>query len=97
MAKGIAKPKWNKVRWRTIMRHWPLNSYEKIFALTILSHSNSEGWANMAPIDIRQTSGGMDNRTQEKVIESLVKRKVLDVAESDNERKTLYRIRHYSE
>ena len=85
----------HNVRWRMVMRHWQdLSSMEKVFALTILAHANREGWATLSPIEIKLTSGGMDNRTQEKVVASLESQGYLQTADSDNKRKRLYRLRN---
>jgi hypothetical protein len=93
MGKTAKTTAFRKVRYRRIMRGWSdLNTYEKAMAATILSHSNGEGWAKLSPIEIKQTSGGMDNRTQEKTIASLQKQGYLQIEDSDNKRKKLYRL-----
>lgn len=83
----------NKPSWRRVIHDWnDLGTMEKLFALTILAHANKDGWAVLSPIEINETSGGMDNRTQEKVEASLQSKGYLLTAPSDNKRKKLYRL-----
>lgn len=83
----------SKVKWRVVLRRWhALTSAEKLVALTILSHSDPKGWANMSLADVHQTSGGLDNRTIKKAISRLESLGALIIAPSDNKRRQLFRL-----
>jgi hypothetical protein len=83
----------NKVRWRSIMNRWTaLTPEEKILALSILFRSGSDGWANVSPGELQETSGGLHYDTIKKGVARLKKLNALTTAPSDKPSKTLYRL-----
>ena len=81
-----------KMKWRTIFRQWKaLTPQEKLVALAILDRSGKEGWANVSPGELKETTG-LDYRTIKKGIKRLSDLGALEDAKSNKKSKTLYRL-----
>lgn len=80
------------MKWRTILRQWKaLSPQEKLVALGILAHSGKDGWATVSPGELKETTG-LDYRTIRKAIERLEQLAALQISDSDQKSKKLYRL-----
>jgi hypothetical protein len=86
------KPKSNNVPWRRIMNWTGLDNFEKLFLLVVRFRSSKDGWAKLSKEEIRHVAGGLDNRTQDRVVASLKSNGFLLTAPSENKYKMLYRV-----
>lgn len=82
-----------KVKYRTILLKWKaLTPQEKLVALGIQAHSGKDGWATVSPGELRETTGGLDYRTIRKATERLEQLGTLQLGESKQKSKRLYRL-----
>jgi len=88
-----AMTKAQKVKWKNILRRWwGLSANEKLVALSILAHSNREGFATVSHGDISDTSGGLDVRTVRKATERLSSVGSLEIQSHGKGKKFTYRL-----
>jgi hypothetical protein len=82
-----------KVKWKQVLRRWwGLNANEKLVALSILAHSNRDGFATVSHRDLSETSGGLDARTVRKATDRLSKIGSLEIQNPGKGKKFTYRL-----
>jgi len=82
-----------KPKWKTILIDWKaLTSAERIVALVLLARSGKDGWAKMSLRQLRNDSGILDNRTVKNAIARMEGLGALEIGESQEKSKALYRL-----
>jgi hypothetical protein len=85
-------PQFKKPSWRHIIRNWKTESNEKLIALSILSRSAPDGWANVSKGEIKADTGWPDYRNIEPALARLKTMNKLQVGDSSKKSRMVLRL-----